>query len=367
MDAMLLDRKADSPAKMTIIDCDIHPAPHSLDDIKEFLPLRWKTHWDTYGASMRAPIHGAHTYPRIQPFASRLDAWPDNGGLPGSDLAFMQKQHLDPLNIEYGMLSLIRPAAHSQRNLEFGEALCVAVNEWQLEAWTRQDKRLKASIVVHPDNVDAAVAEIRRRAKEDGFVQIGMGPRATEPLGRRRYWPIYAAAEEVDMPIAIHPGSVSGIADSGAGWPSFYIEDFNSIVDCSQGLLTSLAIEGVFENFPRLKIVLVEGGWSYVPSLSWRLDKAWHRMRDEIPHVKLPPSEYIKKHVWYTTQPVEEPNNPAHQYDLMDWIGWDRLLFSSDYPHWDFDDPRYAIKASLSPEQKRMIMSENARSLYKLY
>jgi hypothetical protein len=366
MSEVVLERRAAAAPKTMIIDCDIHPAPHSMDDIKEYLPKQWQSHWSTYGAAMRAPIHGAHTYPRIQPFASRLDSWPDNGGLPGSDLAFMQKQHLDPLNIEYGMLSLIRPAAHSQRNLEFGAALCIAVNDWQRDAWTRRDKRLKASIVVQPDNVEAAVAEIRSRARDADFVQIGMGPRATEPLGRKRYWPIYAAAQEVDMPIAIHPGSISGTPDSGAGWPSFYIEDFFAIVDCSQSVLTSFALEGVFEKFPNLRIVLVEGGWSFVPSLCWRLDKVWERMRDELPHVKQRPSEYIKRQVWYTTQPMEEPANIAHQYQIMEWIGWDRLLFSSDYPHWDFDDPRFAIKATLSPEQRRMIMSENARRLYKL-
>ena len=62
-------------------------------------------------------------------------------------------------------------------------------------------------------------------------------------------------------------------------------------------------------------------------------------MRDEVPHVKMPPSEYIREHFWVTTQPMEEAEDPEHLIDVMNWIGLDRIMFSSDYPHWDFDDP----------------------------
>jgi hypothetical protein len=50
----------------------------------------------------------------------------------------------------------------------------------------------------------------------------------------------------------------------------------------------------------------------------------------------------------------------------MRWIGFDRLLFASDYPHWDFDDPVMAVPASLTPAQRRMIFAGNARSVYRL-
>ena len=92
--------------------------------------------------------------------------------------------------------------------------------------------------------------------------------------------------------------------------------------------------------------MLIEGGFAWVPALCWRMDKHWERMRKETPHVKRPPSEYVREHFWFTTQPIEEPENPADLAEIMEWVGYDRLMFSTDYPHWDFDDPQRAFKVS---------------------
>jgi predicted TIM-barrel fold metal-dependent hydrolase len=94
------------------------------------------------------------------------------------------------------------------------------------------------------------------------------------------------------------------------------------------------------------------------------MDKHWERMRSEIPHVKRPPSEYLRENFWFTTQPVEEPANPGHLADIIGWIGWDRLIFSSDYPHWDFDHPRHVFKFHLTDEQKAKVFRGNARAVY---
>ena len=66
------------------------------------------------------------------------------------------------------------------------------------------------------------------------------------------------------------------------------------------------------------------------------------------------------------TQPVEEPENPQHLLDMMEQVGFDRLLFATDYPHWDFDDPARVLPTSLTLEQRKQICSGNARELYRL-
>ncbi len=132
----------------------------------------------------------------------------------------------------------------------------------------------------------------------------------------------------------------------------------------NQALLTSMVIEGVFERFPTLRVVLIESGFAWLPALMWRLDKHWKRLSDETPHLKRLPSEYIREHVWVTTQPVEEPEPRRHLLDVIEWIGWDRLLFATDYPHWDFDDPSRAFPLRMDPEQRQGLFLNNARAVF---
>ena len=88
------------------------------------------------------------------------------------------------------------------------------------------------------------------------------------------------------------------------------------------------------------------------------------RMRAELPHVKRPPSEYIREQVWLTTQPMEEPAIKPHVLDAIDWIGWDRLLFATDYPHWDYDDPAHVLPPTVDFDRRRDFFLNNARALY---
>ena len=115
-----------------------------------------------------------------------------------------------------------------------------------------------------------------------------------------------------------------------------------------------------------MQVALIEGGFAWVPALSWRLDKHWKRLKDEVPHLKRLPSEYIHEHFWFTTQPIDEPDRPQDLFDVMGWVGWDRLMFSTDYPHWDFDDPRYVFKARLEEPARTKLFSGNAKALYGL-
>ncbi|HTH97211.1 MAG TPA: amidohydrolase family protein [Stellaceae bacterium] len=356
----------EAKTQLGIVDCDIHPMSKTGGEITRFMPQRWREHAAVFGSNIRQGYAGSQPYPRMSPGTARADAWPPGGGPPASDLPFMQAQHLNPNNVDYGILHPLRLGPYDQRNQEFGAAMASAINDWQLEDWIGRDKRLRGSIVVTPDWPEAAVAEIERRAGQAGFVQISWGPQAMEPGGRRRYWPVLEAVAASGLPVGLHIGGQPGRAPTSGGWPSYYFEHHFHTMPAMQSLVTSMIFEGVLERLPALRFVLVESGFGWVPSLAWRMDQHWHRMRAEVPEVKRPPSEYLREHFWFTTQPIEEPEQPQHLRDIIDWIGWDRLLFSSDYPHWDFDDPAYAFKISLSPEEKHRIFRGNASAFYGL-
>jgi predicted TIM-barrel fold metal-dependent hydrolase len=366
MEAPVIDRPQQADEQLGVVDCDIHPAFSSPTELLNYLPERWKNHVKDFAARSGNPLLGTLPYPRISPGnGMRRDSWPPGGGPPASDLDFLRKQLLEECNIEFGILQPLA-AGSMALNQELGAALCTAINDWQVDKWAEPEPRLRASICIPQEDVKASLAEIESRVGDTRFVQIAVPPRMLEPAGRKRYWPIYEAAQHHDLPIGLHTGAFGYRPNTPAGWSSFYIEEHFAASNSLQTVMASMIMEGVFEAFPKLKIVLVEGGFSWVPSLGWRMDREWKRMRDEVPHVKRLPSEYMRENFWYTTQPIEEPENNRHLYDILRWIGPDRLMFSTDYPHWDFDDPRYAFKVPLEPAEKSAIFRDNAISLFRL-
>ena len=191
--------------------------------------------------------------------------------------------------------------------------------------------------------------------------------RTMEPLGRRKYWKMYEAAVRHDLPIGIHFTGVGSGPITAVGRPSHYIEDHTGMTQAFQTQVTSLVCEGVFEHFPTLKIVLIEGGIAWLPPLMWRLDHAWKKLREEVPYLKRLPSEYIREHFWLTTQPMDEPPKSEYLQQLLVHLNVDeKLMFATDYPHWDFDAPDRTIPTNLGPGLRRKIMAENARTFYQL-
>jgi predicted TIM-barrel fold metal-dependent hydrolase len=348
--------------RLAVIDCDIHNAPASPKSLSKYLPEPWQAYHATFGGRG----HSGAYYPRASLNAARTDSWPPSGRPPGADLDFLRWQLLDEWNMDYGVLNPLNGAG-AQLNLEYSAALCAATNDWQIAEWLDPEPRLRGSIVVPFEDGELSAAEIERRASDRRFVHVLLIARTSEPLGRRKYWKMFEAAARNDIPVAFHFGGSGGAPITGAGWPSFYIEDHAGMPTSFETQVTSLVFEGVFEAFPNLKIVLIEGGFGWLPSLMWRMDAAWKKLRTEIPRVKRLPSEYIREHFWITTQPMEEPTRPKQLLQLLEHLDMnDRLMFATDYPHWDFDAPDHAIPLELEPELERAIMAENARALYKL-
>ena len=358
-------RASSDGANTAIADCDIHPARKSLKDLYPYLARRWHEHLEAYGKHPYQGMMEGPPYPKAQPNASRRDAYPPEGGPQGSSLSFMQQQHLDPHHVALGVLCPLQ-TGQGIRNQDLSAALATAVNDWQIAEWTGKDSRLKGSIVVANEDGPAAAAEIRKRAGDSNFIQVLLLSRNVEPLGQRRYWPIYQAAEEAGLPIGVHAFGFGGNPITASGWPSYYIEEMVGHSQCQQSALASIVLEGVFERHPKLKMVMIEAGFGWAPSLSWRLDKSWQRMRSEVPHVKRPPSEYIRDHIYWTTQPMEDPERRDHLFDVIDWVGWDKLLFATDYPHWDYDEPSRVLPPGVSETNREAFYLGNARKLYGL-
>lgn len=351
----------ESAFKGAIIDCDLHNALNSVRDLFPYLPMRWQAFLETIGARE----YTGGFYPRHVVY--REDARPPSGGMPGSDPAFVCSDHLDRYNVRYAVLNPLT-AVGALPNQELDAALATAVNDWQVAEWLDADPRFRASALIPFDDSTAAVQEIRKRASDRRFVQVLFTGRPREPMGRRRYWPIYEACAETGLHIASHAFGAAGEPITGSGPASYYIEDHIGPPQAIQANITSLVVEGVFQRYPKLKLVSVENGFGWLPSLAWRLDSAWRLLSEEVPTLERSPSEYIRDHVFVSTQPVEEPPSPVHLKQLLSHYDAfsDRLLFSSDYPHWDADTPAAAVPTFMPDDVREKIFFRNAQQLYGL-
>jgi predicted TIM-barrel fold metal-dependent hydrolase len=183
-------------------------------------------------------------------------------------------------------------------------------------------------------------------------------------LGRRHHWPIYAAAERHGLPVAVHAGSGYRHPVTAVGWPSYYSEDYNAQAQAFQSQLASLITEGVFQKHPNLKMVMLESGFTWLPPFLWRLQKYWKGTRIEIPWVDRPPFDIVREHVRFSLQPLDGPPDPDDLERLMDHMGSDELLlFSTDYPHWQFDGTD-ALPRGLPEGLVRKILVDNPLQTY---
>lgn len=348
-------------ARLAVVDGDIHNAPASDKDLYPYLSQRWRDYHAMFG---NRGYQGG-TYPRQNLNAARTDAWPPSGLPPGADLPFLQEQLLDAWNIEYGICNPLHGV--NGQLVEYSAALARAVNEWQVADWLEPEPRLKGSIIVPYEDGDLSAAEIHRAAADPRFVQVLLTIRSHEPLGKRRFWKIYEAAEQHNLPIGIHFGGNGGTAFTGAGQPSYYFEDHAGMPQVFQAQVISMVCEGIFQRFPTLKIVLIEGGFGWLPSLMWRLDRSWKQLKAEVPQLDRLPSEIIREHFYLTTQPIEEPTHPPQFLDLLAQLDMnDHILFATDYPHWDFDAPDKVFPVRPPADLTRAIMADNAKRLYRL-
>ncbi len=255
--------------------------------------------------------------------------------------------------------------ASTLANPHYATALVRAYNDWLVDFWLSKDNRLKGSLVVAPQDPTGAAAEIRRLGDHPDIIQILMSSGSYRPYGDRFYHPIWEAAAEVDLPVAIHLGGQGGVNYNPVSCgPTIYFWETHALL-CQTGMsqVASILANGIFEKWPNLYFIVIECGVAWLPGLLWRLDADYKALRKETPWLKRLPSEYARDHIRFGTQPLESPANKEHLWAVLETIdAKNTLIFASDYPHWDFDDP---FKLNLPADWRDNIFDLNAHKVYK--
>ncbi len=363
--------------QMRRVDADVHPHfDRGLRTLEPYLgtTARRRVLGSAYGQAWAAESYASQfTLPKNDLYINpagvmRRDSYNADGSVPGSDPDLVVRQLLEDCAVDRAVLTCGNTMGlGSLPDPDLAASVASAVNEWMAERWLQHDPRFRSSLLVAPQDPALAAAEIDRMANRDGFVQVHM-PMREGLIGERHYWPIYAAAERHGLPIALHPNSVDTIhrraPNVAGGSPTYYIEWHSMLTEIFQSAVISLVCQGVFERFPGLRFLVTEGGFAWLVDVLWRMDKNWESLRDEVPWLRRAPSEYVFDHIRFTTQPMPEPARPEHLAAVCDIVQAERtLLFSSDYPHWDFDNPMRAL-SQLPAATRQRVQVANAIELY---
>lgn len=350
-------------ARTGTIDCDVHCSVPVIDALFEHLEEPWV-------GFIREAMFTA------QPPALR-GCYPPGAGTtagplarsapvtPGTSLPVLREHVLDPGGARYAILNCFT-GFDAIRNPDLNAALLRAVNDWLVAEWLEQDERLRASILVSALDIDAGIAEIERLGPDPRFVQVLLPVRSPEPYGKRRFHPLWEAATKHDLVVGIHAWGVSGNPPTPNGFPAYYLEDYLANSGIAQAQLTSLVLEGTFDRFPQLRVAFLECGFTWLPSLLWRLDKEWKGMQREVPWVKRRPSEYVHEHIRFSLEPAHPPTDPSFNADVWDLLERPELvMFSSDYPH-DHGGGADALLDALDDAARAGVESGNAAAFYNL-
>lgn len=271
-------------------------------------------------------------------------------------LADMDKMGID---IQVMLPTLFLVALTDNARLE--KALCQSYNRFMAQACNKSGGRLRFIAVLPLHDMQATI-EVLREAKSLGAVgAMSFGLVWDKPIGDPHFDPLFGELERLALPLIVHFGwGAPGLSDMFTNRIGHY---------CAGGIpvvigFYSMIADGVFERFPRLKVGFLEAGCEWLPYILRRMDASYADGR--FPALRMKPSEYVRERDIFLACEVEE-DIPY----VVRWIGEDRLVVASDYPHGDESREESIVEAverrsDLSPELRRKILSDNPLRLYNL-
>jgi predicted TIM-barrel fold metal-dependent hydrolase len=341
-----------------VIDAAVHPTIRDIGELRAYMDEPWR--------SRAYPRLGGFSY--IPPFDEFPSRFAPGGIHAGSDPVAVRRHLFEEAGIDLAiLLPLVRGL---MPDVEMADALCSATNAWLADVWLSKhdsDSRFRGTIRVNPSNPAHAVEEIRRWADHPKMVQIGVPLQSHQPYGNRVYLPIWEEAAARGLPVAIHHESAPGIDfwPTWGGFPRLFSE-FDALKGAAAiSHLTSFIAEGVFERLPDLKIVFADGGHDLCAPFMWRFDKDWRPYLLEIPWVRSTPSSYLDRHVRFCSHANEGPIRPEDADEWLAVAGEGLLIYSSNYPYWDFQDPG-SLYPEASPAKRERILGGNASDWFGL-
>ena len=330
-----------------------------------------------YIADLRIVIDGK-TMPRHSSLRSRSNAADDpfqkrrerfreaaeRGWDGGTQLAAMDTEGID-VAVVYPSRGLFAQAV-DDLDPAFAAAIARAYNNWLHDYCKPDPERLLGAGMISPHDVRDAVEETRRAVEQFGFRAVFMRP---NPVKGRNWHdpyfePLWSELERLGVPLGFHEGFGPYLAQTGDRFGA----DLQMVHTACHPMEMMLAVismigGGVLARHPALRVAFLEGNCGWVPFLLWRLDEHYEvTFRRPDSPLTMKPSEYFKRQCFVSVEADED-----FVKQVIEAIGDDTIVFSTDWPHGDSKYPQAVesfMKLPISDQSKRKILWDNCARYY---
>ena len=286
-------------------------------------------------------------------------------GPPHRDIT-LSKRWMDAMGTDIAVLfptPMLTLGLHPQIEVEV--AMARAYNRWLCERVLAEEPRLRSMLYLPFNDAEASYRMVKEFGGKPGVSGFMVTAARHRPIHHNSFMKTYALLEEMGLPLGFH---------AGYNWQEQSMEMMNKFISVhaigfvfyNMVHLTNWIINGLPERFPKLKVLWIESGLAWVPFMMQRLDNEYMMRSSEAPLLKRKPSDYMRE-MFFTTQPMEITDMGALEQTFRMMNAETQLLYSSDYPHWDFDLPSTIYDLPfLGEKAKRDILGGNAVRLFNL-
>jgi uncharacterized protein len=310
----------------------------SIQDLAPYLSRGWR---DLLTTLPSRQIQPSPLY--VDPLGGRLPGTYPSGGTTGLQFETLVEHVLDAWSPERVVLgyadSVLMTASAS---LYAAKAIVSAINSWTVDAWLCRDERLYGLILVSAAMPEAAVAEIDRMAGNDRMVGVAIGANALNlTFGHPAYHPILAAAAEHNLPVVVQVEAdlaATLLTPPVAGGQAAMYGEYHALNAHSlMSHAAAMIVQGVFEQFPKLRVLLLGGGVTWIPGYLWRLDYAYRFNHQAVPWLTRPPSEYFRDFIRVGTHQLERSVSRESLAAVLETTPWlqSSLVYTSGFPSAD--------------------------------
>lgn len=349
----------------TVVDTDVHisTAANLPEDLEPYVDEPYLSRLRRHN---KRPITTNDAWDRS--LGGKID---DNYSIEGP--SGLEHTLVDEFGVDYPVLN---PTSGLPRipSSDFAVAMMSAYNDWMMDTFLDESDCFYGLAAIAPQHPDKAAEELDRLGDEDQIVGVYIrtsGP--NRPLGDPAYDVMYQAAQDNDLAIGFHGGAQDFPHDFSKQYQTVetFLTTHTLAHPWSQMLtLTNIIVQGVPVKFPELNYVFMEAGLGWAGYLISRLNMEYKRRRSEAPLLEKPPEEYIRDTCYFTQQPLGEFSDPENRQRTINIVGADSIVFSTDFPHWDFDHPSVLDEMFEndyhSEEERNNVLGDNAIDIFDL-